>query len=103
MKYSPLIAAILSAAALVLKEAIESGNFDLKVVGFAVLIAAIGAASLVLKGKGSTLAGIIGTVGYVFYTTWNGGGFTWGEFILAAALAIVMLFSPSVQPEPEPI
>lgn len=101
MKYSPLIAAILGAVALVIQQAMADGSMDLKVVGFAALIAAIGAASVFLKGKGATLVGVLGTVGYTFYTIWESGTFTWNEFILTSVLAIITLFAPSVIPEKE--
>lgn len=103
MKYSPLIAAIIGAIALIVQQALQSGQTSLKVVGFAALIAAIGAASVWLKGKGATLAGIIGTVGFTFYTVWESGNFTWNEFILTSVLAVISLFAPSLIPEKEQV
>lgn len=100
-KYSPLIAAIIGAVILVIQQAVSAGNFDLKVVGFAVLIAAVGAAGTFLKGKGASLTGIIGTVLYSFYTIWQTGTFTWNEFILSGVLAVALLFAPTAIPEPE--
>jgi hypothetical protein len=102
MKYSPLIAAIIGAVLLVAQQYMGDKEADLKVVGFAALIAAIGAASLFLKGKGSTLLGIIGTVGYTFYQIWQTGEFTWNTFILTSVVAVLTLISPSFVPEPEP-
>jgi len=99
MKYSGLIAAILGAIALVIQQSMQAGEMDLKVVGFAALIAAIGAASIWLKGKTGTLAAIIGTVGYTFYNIWQSGTFTWNEFILTSVLAVITLIAPTLIPE----
>lgn len=98
-KYSALITAIIGAAVLVLQQAIQAQNFDLKVVALAVIVAIVGAASVVLKGKGATIAGVIGTVGYTAFTIYNTGHFTWGEFILTSALAILSLFAPTLIPQ----
>ena len=99
-KTSPLIAAILGALILVLQQALSNHNWDLKVVGFAALIAVIGAASTVLRGKGSSFVGILGTVGYTFVQIWQTGTFTWSEFILTSLLAVIMLFAPTAIPQP---
>lgn len=103
-KYSPLVAAILGAIVLVLQQYIgNAASADLKVVGFAVLIAVLGAVSTQLKGKGASLLGILGTVGYTFCSLYSDGvhSFTWNEFILTAAFAVVTVFAPTAIPEPE--
>lgn len=104
-KYSPLVAAIIGAILLVLQQYIGNpAAADIKVVGFAVLIGVLGAVSTQLKGKGASLLGIIGTVGYSFYTLYSNGAhsFTWNEFILSAAFAVVTVFAPTAIPEPAP-
>lgn len=103
-KYSPLVAAILGAIALVLQQYIgNAASADLKVVGFAILIAVLGVVSTYLKGKGASLLGIIGTVGYTFYGLQSDGthSFTWNEFVITATLAVVMVFAPTAIPQPE--
>ena len=99
MKYSGLIAALVSGAILILQQYLGEGITDLKVVGFALLIGGIGTASIWLKGKGTTIAGILGTVGYTFYDLWTGGTFTVEQFVLTSALAILTLIAPSVIPQ----
>jgi ABC-type branched-subunit amino acid transport system permease subunit len=101
MKYSPLIAAIIGAITLVLQQYLGKEEVSFKVIGFAVLIAVIGVVSTFLKGKPSTLAAIIGTVGYTFYDMWTGGTFSWEQFILTGLLAVLALFAPTVIPEKE--
>lgn len=96
MKYSPLVAAIIGAVMLVLQQYIGQPSPDLKVIGFAALIAAIGAAGSFLKGKGLTVGGIAGTVLYTFYNVYQSGTFTWNEFILSAVVALLALFSPQL-------
>lgn len=98
-KTTPLIAAVIGAVALVLQQFIGQPNVDLKVVGFSVLIAAIGAASMELKGKGASLWGIIGTVGFSFVDIWNTGKFTWDQFLITSAFAIIALFVPTAIPQ----
>jgi hypothetical protein len=101
-RYSALIAAGVGAAILVLQQAIAEKNWDLKVVGFSVLIAIVGAVSVNLKGKGASLLGVLGTVGYTFVTIYNTGKFTWGEFTLNAALAVFMVIASSLVPKADP-
>lgn len=98
-KTTPLVAAIIGAVMLVLQQFIGQPKVDLKVVGFAVLIAVIGAASLILKGKGASLWGIIGTVGFSFYDIWQSGSFTWDQFFITAGFAVLALFVPTAVPE----
>lgn len=103
-KYSPLVAAILGAIALVLQQYVGNPkDADLKVVGIAILLAVLGAASTILKGKGASLVGILGTVGFTFYNLYKDGvqTFTWNEFILSAAFALVLVFAPTAIPQRE--
>jgi hypothetical protein len=101
-KNSPLLAAVVGALLIVLEQAVIEKNFDLKVVGFAALIAVLGAVSTALKGKGASFAGVIGTVGFTLYTIIQTGPFTWNEFILTAALAVVTTIAPTLIPQNDP-
>jgi len=101
-RYSSLIAAAIGAAMLVLQQAMTEKNWDLKIVGFSVLIAIIGAVSVQLKGKGISLGGIVGTVGYNFYTIYTTGHFTVKEFVITSAFAILALILPTLKPVSDP-
>jgi ABC-type branched-subunit amino acid transport system permease subunit len=100
-KYSPLIAAILGAIALILQQYVGKEDVDFKVIGFAVLIAVLGVVSVYLKGKTSSIAVILGTVGYTLYDMLSGGTFTWEQFIITGLLAVITVLAPSITPEPE--
>jgi hypothetical protein len=101
-RYSSLIAAAIGTVMLVLQQAMTEKSWDLKIVGFSALIAVIGAISVQLKGKGISLGGIIGTVGYNFYTIYSTGHFTVKEFIITSAFAVLALILPSVKPVQDP-
>lgn len=94
MKLSPLLLAILGAIAMILTNALSHPPIDLKVVGFAVLIAALGKASEFFKAKGASVLGILGAVGYQLYTMLSSGTFSWREFIVAGLLAALMVIIP---------
>jgi uncharacterized membrane protein len=98
-KTTPLVAAVIGAALLAIQQFVGKPETNWKVIGLAVLIAVIGAASTVLKGKGASLVGVIGTVGYTFYEVWQTATFTWQQFIVTALFAVLTLFSHSFVPE----
>lgn len=103
MKYSPLVAAIIGALSLTINELfIKQGVTDFKVIGLAALLAVIGVVSVFLQGKPGTLAVIIGTIGFTFYTTWGGESFTWNEFILTAIINVLTVVSASFIPKADP-
>lgn len=102
MKYSPLIAGIAGAIALVLQQFLSQPEVDIKVILLAVLMAILGYLGTTLKGKGLTLSGIIGVVSYAAYTVYNSGSFSWGQFALTAIIAVLALIAPSAIPEKEP-
>lgn len=99
MKWSPLIAGIAGAVALVLQQFLGQPTVDIKVILLAVLMAILGYLGTTLKGKGLTVGGIIGVVSYAAYTVYNSGQFSWGQFALTAIIAILALIAPSAVPE----
>lgn len=99
MKWSPLIAGIAAAVALALQQFLGNAESSTPVILMAVLLAVLGVIGTQLKGKGLTVAGIIGTLAYTFVTVWNGGAFTWKEFILSGIIAILTMVAPSAIPE----
>lgn len=102
MKWSPLIAGIAAAVALALQQFLGNSEASTQVILMAVLLAVLGVVGTQLKGKGLTIAGIIGTLAYTFVTVYNGEAFTWKEFILASVIAILSLVAPSAVPEKDP-
>lgn len=92
-KNAVLVSGCLSALVLVLQQAIPAlhqGETSLKAIAYAALLAVIGVFANQRKGKGFTLTGILMTVAGVFHNNATSGVFTWNEFLLSAALAIVL-------------
>lgn len=50
------------------------------------------------RGQGVTITGIIGTLAYTFVTIQQTGNFTWGQFALAALVAILGAVAPPPKP-----
>lgn len=98
-KNIPLWSAIIGAAILALQQFVGKPGTNVKVILFAVLIAVVGAASTVLKGRGASLVGILGTVGYTFFQIWNNGTFTWTEFLVSGLIAVLTLVAPTLIPQ----
>lgn len=98
-KTTPFIAAIAGAVLLVLQQYLGQPNVDFKVVLFAVLIAVLGAVSTILKGRGASFWGIVGTVGFTFYDMWKSEHFTWDQFIITALIAGIMVAVPTAVPQ----
>jgi hypothetical protein len=88
-----LFAGIVSAVTLVLQQCARSGQTSFKVLSFAVLITVIGVIANQWRGKGVTILGIVATLCTVFQTIWSTGRFTWNEFLLNAAIAVLAMFS----------
>lgn len=100
-KMTPLIAAIIGAAMLALQQFVGQPQVNVKVIILAVVIAIVGAVGTVLKGKGATTWGVVGTVLYTFYQNWGTADFNWTQFGVVALIAVLSLFSHSFIPEPE--
>ena len=92
-------ASLISAITLVLQQALGAKQTDWKAIGTAVLLALIGVIANEWKGRGLTIFGILSTLAGVFTTINQTGSFTWNEFILSSAVAIMMAVSGSLQPQ----
>lgn len=101
-KHSVEIAAFASAIVLVLQQALSSGQTSWKSVGYAVFLALLGVVSKQWGGKGFTVFGILGTLAGVFTNNYQTGSFTWNEFILSAAVALLLAVVGHLQPDPKP-
>lgn len=89
IKNKVLFVALLSAVLLVLQQAFTASTINYVTLAYAVAVALIGVLANTWKGAGITLTGIIGTVCYAFMTSYSGGAFTWKEFAVTAATAVV--------------
>lgn len=89
IKNKVLCISSLSAILLVLQQAFLAASINYVTLAYAVAVALIGVIANSWKGAGITLTGIIGTVCYAFMTSYNGGAFTWKEFGVTAATALV--------------
>jgi hypothetical protein len=98
LKNKVIISAFISALILVLQQAMSTGATECKAIGFAALLALLGVLAREWKGQGVTISGIIGTLAGVFVNIQSTGSFTWNEFLLSAAVAILMAVSSTLQP-----
>ena len=97
-KYQVLIVSLLMAILMVVQQALTNDALNWIAIGYAALIAVLGVIANAWKGKGFTILGMIGTAAYAFIDIWNGGHFTWKQFILSALLAIITAAIKSLQP-----
>jgi ABC-type proline/glycine betaine transport system permease subunit len=99
-KNKVFLTALLSAVTLVLQQCLQNRQTSFKALSFAVLIAVIGVIANQWKGKGITILGILGTLTTVFQTIWTTGTFTWNEFLLSSAVAVLAMFTGSLKAMP---
>lgn len=90
------ILGLLGAIALAIEPFAANSSEDVKwkVIGFAVLVAALSYFAKEWRGQGLSIVGILGNVSGVFVTVWNTGHFTWNQFILQMILAIITAAAP---------
>ena len=90
------ILGLLSAVGLSLNEMLtaNTGNMNLKVYGFAALMAALSFIANKWRGQGVTITGIVGILSAVFVQMHTTGNFTFPQFIIYSALAIMAAVAP---------
>ena len=94
------VSSLLSAIVLMLQQAmLNTAGFDWPAVAYAGFVILAGSIANEFKGRGITLAGIIGTVANAFITVNNTGKFTWDQFILSALIAILTAYVTSLKPQ----
>jgi len=96
---SSLASAMLLSLQQVLEVATSGKSLDWPALAYAAFIAVAGAVANEFKGKGITLAGILGTVANAFVTVNNTGKFTWDQFIVSALIAILTVFITTFKPQ----
>lgn len=92
------ISGLISAIVVVLQQYTGGEPADLKVVGFAALMAGLSYLANQWRGKGVTITGIIGVLAATFSSIQMGQHIQWTQLILQAIVAIGM----SVAPPPKP-
>lgn len=92
------ISGLISAIVVVLQQYTSGNPADLKVVGFAVLMAILSYVANQWRGKGVTVAGIIGVLAATFSTIQLGQHIEWTQLILQAVVAIGMAVAPPPKP-----
>lgn len=100
-KNKVLLAAIASALILTLQQFVGK-EVEWRAIGFACLLTVLGVIGRSWRGQGLSITGIIGNMAFAFVTIWETGTFTWHDFVLQSAIAILAVFAPTLQPEPAP-
>lgn len=92
------ISGLISAIVVVLQQYTGGQSADLKVVGFAVLMAILSYFANQWRGKGVTVTGIIGVLAATFSSIQLGQHIEWTQLILQAVVAIGMAVAPPPKP-----
>lgn len=83
-----------AAITVVLQQFLGTPDINWKAVGFAAGIAALSYVANQWRGQGVTILGVIGTLAGTFVSIHNTGNFSWNQFILSAAVAILAATAP---------
>lgn len=92
------ISGLISAIVVVLQQYTGGEPIDLKVIGFAALMAVLAYLANQWRGKGVTITGIIGVLAATFSTIQMGQKIEWTQLILQAVVAIGMAVAPPPKP-----
>jgi hypothetical protein len=94
-----LLTGLITSIIVALQQFLGTGKpVDWIVVGFSVLVAASAWAGNNLRGKGVSVAGLIGAAGYAFATTAINGHIDLNQLILAFVIAAGALIAPPPKP-----
>jgi hypothetical protein len=93
------ISGLISAIVVAIQQFTTGEPADLKVVGFAALMAVLSYVANQWRGKGVTVTGIIGVLAATFSTIQLGQHIEWTQLILQAVVAIGMAVAPPPKPE----
>lgn len=99
-KYQVLISGLAGALVLVLQQFISTAEvgLDYKALILAALVAVGGYLGNALRGRGVSVAGIIGVVGTTFATIQGTGHFTWAQFVLGITIGLLAIVAPPPKP-----
>lgn len=81
------ISGLISAIVVVLQQYTTGGPADLKVVGYAVVIAIVSYVAKQWENQGLTVTGIIGTLAATFYTVYQTGHIEVSQLLIQALIA----------------
>lgn len=99
-KYQVLIAGLAGALVLVLQQFVSNAEtqLDYRALGLAALVAIGGYLGNALRGRGVSVAGILGVVGTTFATIQSSGHFTWAQFGLGVTIGFLAIVAPPPKP-----
>lgn len=98
-KYQVLITGALMSIIVAFQQFVNQPTVDWKVVGFAALIALGAWAGNNLRGKGVSVAGLIGAAGYAVSTTFINGKIDLNQLLLSFVIAAGSLVAPPPKSE----
>jgi uncharacterized protein YcfJ len=94
-KNQVLITSIASALIMFLQPVIDSGQeIDWKVIGLGALAVVAGIIGNEFRGKGQSIAGILGAIAYSYMEVMKTGELSWDRFILSVVIGIAGLAAP---------
>lgn len=89
---------LLGSITVVLQQFIGQPSIDWKVLGFGALIAALSYVANQWRGQGVTVIGILGTLAGTFVSIQSTGHFSWTQFAISCAVALLAAVSPPPKP-----
>lgn len=97
------LSSLISALILLLQQALENlshnKSLDWPSLAYAAFVAISGAVANEFKGRGITVAGIVGTAASAFVIVNDTGKFTWDQFIVTSLIAFLTLFITTFKPQ----
>lgn len=97
-KNQVIISGLSGALVIVLQQALGKPAIDYPTLGLAALVAAGGVLGNTLRGKGVSIAGIIGVVGSAVYTVGSTGHISIPQLILTATIGFLSIVAPPPKP-----
>lgn len=92
------ISGLISAIVVVLQQFTNGDPVDIKVVGYAVLMAVVAYVASQWKNQGLTALGIIGTLAATFGAVYTGGHIDWNQLIIQTLIALGLAATGKPQP-----
>lgn len=86
---------LLASIAVVLQQFVGQPEISFKAIGFAILMAVLSYLAKEWRGQALSIFGIVGNLAGVFVTAYDGGNFTWEQFILQGTIALIAVAVPA--------
>lgn len=97
-----IISAILGALVLSIQPIIQNGDFDIKSIALASVVAVLGVIGNAWKGKTASILGVLSAVSLSITQALTTGSFTWNSVIGNAVLAVLLFMAEGLRAPEKP-